>query len=155
LKVEGALDWSLDPVSVACSVAREGCIAELVSAMVIAHARDAARDSVVRALLDGIAEQELGHALLAWRYLRWALEQGDETLRRKVALVFERLEQHVAFGALTLLPGAAEQMREHGYLSVSERRRIASVVLDEVVRPAARALLAGTGHADHRGLRVA
>jgi hypothetical protein len=141
LDIQGALDGATDPVEIACSVAREGCIAETVSASLIAIARDAARDPVVKALLGRIAEQEYEHALLAWRYLRWALEQGDRVLHDEVARVFEHTEDHVALGAHTTIAAPADVMRAHGYLSLDERRRLATRLLAEVIRPAAMQVL--------------
>jgi hypothetical protein len=140
LDVGGALDENLDAVGVACGVAREGCIAELVSASIIARARDRARDPVVKRVLDQVAEQELAHALLAWRYLAWACGTGDARLRAQVARVFDHMHEHVGLGALTALPADADRMRAHGYLGADERRRIAMTILENVIRPAARAL---------------
>jgi hypothetical protein len=137
LDIQGALDGATDPVEIACTVAREGCIAETVSASLIVIARDAARDPVVKALLGRIAEQEYEHALLAWRYLRWALEHGDRALHDHVAHVFERMEDHVALGARTSIAAPSDAMRAHGYLSLDERRRLATRLLAEVIRPAA------------------
>jgi hypothetical protein len=137
LDIRGALDGTTDPLEVACSVAREGCIAETVSASLIAIARDAARDPVVKTLLGRIAEQEYEHALLAWRYLRWALEQGDRAFCDEVAHVFEHMEDHVALGARTSIAAPTDVMRAHGYLSLDERRRLATRLLAEVIRPAA------------------
>jgi hypothetical protein len=82
------------------------------------------------------------HALLAWRYLAWACENGDARLRVRLARVFERMNEHVGFGATTDLPASAAALRAHGYLTVDERRAIARSVLEHVIRPAARALLA-------------
>jgi hypothetical protein len=141
LNIERALDDSLDPGAVACSVAREGCIAEMVSAAMMVAARDDARDPVIHAVLARMAEEELAHALLAWRYLRWVLEHGNERLRCEVAQVFAEIERHVALGASTSLAACPEVMRAHGYLPEDERRRIARIVIDEVIRPVARALL--------------
>jgi len=152
LDIRGSLDESLDAAAIACSVASEGCIAETVSASLIAAARDQARDPVLKEVLDRMAEQELDHALLAWRYLRWALARGSKRVRRDVARVFARMEQHVGFGASTSLTGCPEQMRAHGYVQLEERRRIAAIVLNEVIRPAALALLAADAPGDSADL---
>jgi hypothetical protein len=125
---------------VACSVAREGCIAELVSARLIAVACDRARDPVVRGILARVAEEEFTHALLAWRYVHWALLHGGARLRESVARIFHEMERHVGFGARTSLRANAQAMRSHGYLPIDERRAIAATVLEEIVRPAANAL---------------
>jgi hypothetical protein len=155
LATRGALDDSLDPAAIACSVVREGCIAETVSAALVAVARDNARDPVVRAALDRMAEQECEHALLAWRYLRWALSRGDEQLARDVARIFARMEHYVGLGADTSRPAYAKDMRAHGYLPREERRRIARSVLIDVIRPAAQTLLATAARGDRSELSVA
>jgi hypothetical protein len=141
LAIAGALDDDLDPSDIACSVAAEGCIAELVSASLIAAASDAARDPAVKAALTRIAEQELDHAILAWRYLAWALGTGDTRLSARVAAVFNRAAEQVGFGPRTSRPASSDAMRAHGYLPLDERREIATSAIVEVVLPAARALL--------------
>ena len=143
LDIAGSLDKNLDAIDVACSVASEGCIAELVSASIIAAASDVARDPVIKTVLARVAEQELAHGLLAWRYLAWAFATGDDRLRARVARIFDRTHEHVGFGAQTSLPADADQMRAHGYFGAEQRRRIATSVIENVIRPAARALFAG------------
>ena len=140
LDIAHALDDSLDPVDIARSVAAEGCVAELVSAAILGAARDDAGDPVVRAALAKMAEDELLHATLAWRYVRWAFAHGSDRLRRAVLQVFAEMERHVAFGARTARPICEERLRAHGYVPWEERQRIAHNVLTNVVRPAAEAL---------------
>ena len=126
LAIAGALDDHLDPTDIACSVAAEGCIAEFVSASIVAAARDAASDPAVKTALTRIAEQELDHALLAWRYLAWACSSGDAHLRTRVAKRLRSRSDHVGLGARTSLPASPDAMRAHGYLPVDERRQIAA-----------------------------
>ena len=147
IDVAGALEGPIDPCAVALSVAREGCIAETVSALLIAAARDAAEDPVVRGVLAEVAEQEIEHALLAWRYLRWALEHGDRQLRRAVAGVFARPELAVGLGATPSIGGSVQALRAHGCLPLAERQTIALQVVRNVVAPAARALLGSIAEA--------
>jgi hypothetical protein len=144
LDVSGGFDQAFDPIAIAVAVAREGCIAESVAALQILSARDAATDPVVKTVLGRIGEQEIDHALLSWRYLRWALDQGDSALHEAVAAVFARAEDHVGLGVTTALAGDAKAMREHGCLPIDERRSLALQVLADVVRPSARALLDAT-----------
>ncbi len=143
LDIRGAFDEPNDVRSVAVAVAREGCIAETISALLVAAARDAAEDPVVRKALTAIAQEELEHALLAWRFVQWALATGSAETRAAIAEVFETPEAWVGLGALTSRPGSAQSMRAHGYLDASERRSIAVEGLRNVVGPAATALLAG------------
>jgi hypothetical protein len=141
LDVRGALEGLLDPISVAASVAREGAIAETVSALVLAAARDAAQDPAVRAVLTRVAREELQHAALAWKYLRWALEQHGDTVREALAPIFASAAAHVGFGSVTPLCGDERAMRAHGYLPIRERRAVAEQALVQVIAPTAAALL--------------
>lgn len=141
LDVTRALEGEEGPVAIAVAVAREGCITETIAALQVAAARDAATDPAVRAALAVIAAQEMEHALLAWRYLRWALDRGDSALRSAVAAVFKSPEAHAGIGPITVLPGDREAMRAHGCLPPDERRALAADALARVVVPAARALL--------------
>jgi hypothetical protein len=143
LDVRGALDDSVDLAQIATSVAREGCVAETVSALLLAAAADAAEDGAVRAVLARVAQEEDAHALVGWRFVRWALEAGDDRVRRALEDVFAHAEQYVGFGARTELPGKPAAMRAHGYLPVDERRGVAMDALRRVVMPAAQALMTG------------
>ena len=141
LDLSRGLDAAFDPVAIAVAVASEGCIAETVAALQIAAARDVATDECVRRALTVLAEQESEHAMLSWRYLRWALERGDARLREEVAQVFEHPGLHVGLGAMAM-PADSELLRAHGCLGIEQRRALASDALAEVVIPSARALFA-------------
>lgn len=65
----------------ACDVFVEGCVNETASALATARAARSAIDPEVRAMLERIADDEAGHAALAWRTVRWALEEGGEPVR--------------------------------------------------------------------------
>ncbi len=144
LDLSGGLDGGLGPREIAVAVAREGCIAETVAALQVAAARDAATDPAIRAALALVEEQEREHALLAWRYLRWALDGGDAALHAAVCEVFAAPEAHVGIGPVATVPGDPEAMRAHGCLPPDERRSLAAESLARVVMPAARSLLAAT-----------
>ena len=139
LDVRAALD-DCELETIALSLASEGCIAETISMLLLAAARDRARDPAVRACLSETVAEELEHVLLAWEALA-ALLRAHPQLRDPLARVFAQADQHVGFGPITKLPGDPASMRAHGYLQVDERRTIALDALARVVRPAARALL--------------
>lgn len=142
LDVHGCLVAAqLEPEAIATSLAREGCVAETVSLLLLAAARDRARDPVVRACLSATLDEELEHVLLAWQALAWLLGRHPR-VREAVAAVFAGAEQHVGFGARSELPGDARSMRAHGYLAIGEREAIARDALARVVAPAGSALLA-------------
>lgn len=149
LDIERALEDPCDLLAIARSVAEEGCVAETVSALLIAAARDAARDPVVKEALTVIADQEIEHALLAWRFLRWAMAHGGNAVTHAVQEIFARAEAHVGIGPVIEHRGDPRAMRAHGYLPPGERRAIARDALRRVVAPAARALVSiGSRHSD-------
>lgn len=141
LDVGGCLDGIEGKIAAAVGVAREGCIAETVSALQVSAARDAATDPAVRSALAIIAAQEMEHAVLSWRALSWLLSSGDPAMHAAVAEVFADARKHVGFGAVTEIQGDEKCMRGHGYLPVDERRAAAVASLSSVVWPCATALL--------------
>lgn len=126
---------------IATSLAAEGCVAETVSLLLLAAARDRARDPHVVATLTAIVEEERAHVLLAWEALAWILARATPEVVAAVQRVFAYPERHVGFGATTDLPGDPAAMRAHGYLPIDQRRAIAVDGLARIVRPAACELL--------------
>lgn len=129
-------------VAIAERLAAEGCVAETVSAALVAEACAQATCPVVKAHLAIVAEEEARHAVLAWQTLGWILGHADVTgdARERVARIFARAEQHVGFG-VTPVTGDREALRGHGHLPLAEKHIVARGVLAGVVREAARALL--------------
>jgi hypothetical protein len=141
LRTDDALDTGTDAISIAVSLASEGCIAETVSARLVAAAAERATDPCVRETLETIARDEAEHVELAWKALAWLMKRGDRELHSAVSGVFAHAHAHVGFGARVEhdLPDAA--LADHGYLSVPTRRTLAVRTLESVVLPAARLLL--------------
>jgi hypothetical protein len=130
LAVDGGLERR-DLATIAAATAREGCINETLAALVVAEARDAARDPVVHAALAAIAEDEAEHARLAWAFVAWACA-ADARARAAVAEVF---------ATATAPRSSAVDLREHGQLGTEDRLAVVQRGLREVVLPCARALL--------------
>ncbi len=149
LDIARALDTS-ETGDIAEHLAAEGCIAETVSAALVAEARARATCPVVKAHLAIVAEEEERHAVLAWRQLAWILGQHDAgaDVRRRVACVFANAERYVGLGA-TATGGDPNRLRAHGQLPAADKRIVAQGVLSGVVRSAAAALL--NGHHSHVG----
>jgi hypothetical protein len=150
LRTDDALRDGTGALHVALSLASEGCIAETVSAQLVAVAAQRATDPFVRDTLHAIARDEAEHVELAWKGLAWMLRRGEPGLRDAVSTVFARAHEHVGFGARVEHHEPDDAMADHGYLSIAARARIAAETLEHVMKPAARALL---GDAD--ALRVA
>ena len=122
------LSMAQDLVTFAEATAREGCVAETLSALQMAEARDLATDPREHAILEGIARDEARHAALAWQALRWAIDQGGAPVREAVAAVFARAPELPGEEARGLLPaGIAQRSMRRGWA--------------EVIRPAAEGLL--------------
>lgn len=124
----------------AASAAREGCIGETVAAWVAAERAPAARDPAVRAVLERIAEDEARHAELAWRFVRWALENGADEVRAAVAAVLGDLP----LGGEPASPDPVRDpvLADQGWVTPERARALEHCALREVVEPCARALFA-------------
>ncbi len=132
---------AFDLESVLRLVIAEGCVGETVAALEAAEAAECATDRAVRAALLGIAADELRHAELAWRFVRWALEQGGQALQDVARATFaELLSVPEDGGTASLLPNA--RLAAHGLLSQAEQLEVRSGALRDVVAPCARRLLA-------------
>jgi hypothetical protein len=70
-----------DPVALALAVFEEGCIGEGVAAIRAGVAAAEAEDPDARRVLEQIAVDERRHAALAWRTLRWLLDEFGAPVR--------------------------------------------------------------------------
>jgi hypothetical protein len=66
-------------------VLAEGCIGETSAALEALESADAASDPIIRAAYARIAADEQRHAELAFRFVRWALEQDAELVSGRIA----------------------------------------------------------------------
>jgi hypothetical protein len=136
---------SFEQTVLAC--VREGCIGETLAALELGAAAIACADPELAASLRSIADDEARHAALAWRFVRWALDQ-QPGLAPAVAAVFDSL----------IVPAPAterfaaherELLRAHGCLPATDRRRVQLEGLRELLRPCAAALLGGLVNLEH------
>jgi hypothetical protein len=141
LDVGGSLDTIAGLEAIVVATVDEGCIAETISAWQALEAARDATDPAVTAVLHAIAEEELRHAELAWRFVRWALSVGSTGLRRSVAAAFADAAHKVPRGSQPP-PGLDEPtMQHHGVLTPARRAATARIALQEIIAPAAAALL--------------
>ncbi len=122
----------------AASTVREGAIGETIAAALANEAASRATDPAVRDALERIARDEAEHACLAWETITWAIRTGGSDVREAVRIAFE--------DGLTLgveaPPGAPTRATEaHGRLTRADATAIISATIDEVIRPAAAALV--------------
>ncbi|HWB73438.1 MAG TPA: hypothetical protein VG755_00755, partial [Nannocystaceae bacterium] len=110
-----------DVLRILDDVVREACIGETLAALEAVEALAEAREPAVRAALERIADDELRHAQLGWRHLRWALEHADAQLR---AAIIELLDDALADAIMAPVVGAADgALRAHGVLDAECRVR--------------------------------
>lgn len=146
---DGRVEVEADLASIAARAAREGCIGETIAAVIAAEELGAAEDPAVQSALAIIAADEARHAELAWRSVAWAIRAGGERVRAAVAEVFagiERaaVEERGSGGESDSAHGAAG-LAAHGRLGDAARAEAAARAIAEIVRPAARMLLARRG----------
>ena len=84
LDIAGSLDVS-SLEDIVDLVIAEGCFGETSAALDALDAADSAADPVIRAAYAQIADDEQRHAELAFRFVRWALEQSSLTVGARVA----------------------------------------------------------------------
>lgn len=72
------LPLQYDFMTVMRGLVEEACVGETLGAAEAAEAAANCVDPVVRAILEEIAEDEARHAALAWKSLRWMLQQAPE-----------------------------------------------------------------------------
>jgi hypothetical protein len=136
LRLDG---FSLDAAraQVLADLVAEGCVAETVAAAELQEAASGAVDPELRAVLTRIAADEMRHAALAWRTLRWLLDTGSPSERVAVAATFE---QEIARVSAAKAPSL--HAPEHGVLGGACLLRSRLRTVDAVIRPAMAAVLA-------------
>lgn len=145
LAVDSALA-SRTPIDIVRTAILEGCIGETVAAVEAAEALAYSTDDTVRDVLARVAAEEQRHAELAWRFVKWILDEGPRDLsdaaRRELLAI---VDAELAGASSTNAAPAAEanpSLLAHGILPESTRREIRRRVLSDIVGPCARALTA-------------
>jgi hypothetical protein len=141
LPIAGSLDeTSLREVLV--TTIREGCIGETVAAIEAAEAREHAADGTLREVLRKIADDETRHAVLAWRFVRWAIDQGGEELRKTAARTFAAVRaEALSSEPSSSLSESDRSLLDGGIVPEAMRRAIRARAVTQVILPCAEKLL--------------
>jgi len=115
----------------------EACVGETLGSLEATLLASRVRDPALRAVHARIARDELRHAELAWKTLRWLLSDADAETRTAAREAFERAIAAAAKNPESSWPDAPE----HGLLDRLELGRIRRDTLRQVVAPAAEAAL--------------
>ncbi len=116
----------------------EGCVGETIHAMTLVAAANRCEDPAVTHVLRRIAADEARHAALAWKFVRWAIQDHD-ALR---AAARDRFEHAIASVPIPRSDRAdGRWMAPHGRLPARERAEIAAQCTKLIIAPCAVALL--------------
>jgi hypothetical protein len=120
----------------------EACVGETIAALEVAEAAERATDPVVVGVLRGIAEDEMRHATLGFRFVKWGL--GVLPPARRAALEAELLaaiEERLSSAARVVASTCDDRtLTAHGLLAESAVRAVRVKALEEVAFPCARAM---------------
>lgn len=131
---------------IAALTAEEGCVGETLGAALAAEQLAIATDPETIAALRKIAADEARHAELAWRFVKWAVNNGGDDVKRAVALAVERAIASTLAMELRSYDGLdLEAWHAHGRLTCAESRAIAAATIRDVVRPCLAAVLGSLG----------
>jgi hypothetical protein len=133
----------VDYSTLAIGTFRDGCVGETVAALEAEEAGRRAGPREIRSALARIARDESEHALLAWRILAWALQEGGAAARHAVAHEITALTRELRdlAGEDRVLPGDPPD-ESYGILRERTARSVRRVAIERVVEPCADALLA-------------
>lgn len=121
----------------------EGCIGETLASAVLSQQAQLCTDPQITRHLTRIAEDEMRHAELAWRFVAWSIERYGSVARATVEATFAS-----ALAKLPTAPSALEltdeQLHAAGRISPAEWASVVGSVVKGVLRPAAAALCGPT-----------
>lgn len=138
LDVDTSLTGALDRHAIVEGLIVEACVGETLAAIEAQEAAANAVDPAVRRVLVEIAADELRHAQLGWKSLRWILERSDQPLR---LFALEMMEAAVrSVGTDSSEYGHGPQLRPHGVLDDALRREVRAKALETLVVPCLEAL---------------
>jgi hypothetical protein len=125
------------------STVEEGCVGEIVAAVLASEQLARAVDPAVRAVLARIAADEARHAELAWRTAAWAVRAGGSAVRAAFEQAITTAIARVAATPDRTIHRSSPStaMAAHGQLDPATIARATAIAITDVVGPAARALL--------------
>ena len=142
LSMDSALDAENSLADVVRMVFREGCVGETTAALEAEETAANVRDEKLSAALQGIARDEKDHATLAWRFVRWALEQQPQTVKNIITDELARARDAMHANPKSDSSPRTRELLEFGRPSPQLRGEIRRRALKEIVEPCAHQLIA-------------
>ncbi|MFT6146547.1 MAG: hypothetical protein ACJAZO_004127 [Myxococcota bacterium] len=122
-----SLERGMRPLDVlAVESVRDGCLLEDFNADVARRCHAVCTESATKEVLRRIMEEERSHAEFSWDVVAWALQAGDDGVRRAVAEAFADLQSVARPTATTPQTQAlvdvanANELRSHGRIADAE-----------------------------------
>jgi hypothetical protein len=126
---EATAPMTLDVAAFTRALVLEGCVGETLSALEAQHVATAASDPSLAATLRGIAEDELRHAVLAFRTLRWL----TRTFASARAAADDALAEARVALALAVPTSTGDDLLAHGVLDDATRLSLRRAAFDSTV----------------------
>lgn len=139
LQVQGSLD-ELDLKSITLTTLLEGCIGETVAALCAKLALEHVRDAELQAVLTTIAQDESNHALLAWRFVQWAI--GMQPALGTDVLALARQQLQLAQEANVHAAPEEDALLAYGVVGDAAYAQLRAAALSDVILPCLEALAA-------------
>ena len=127
--------------AIAKLVLREGCLGETVASLEALAAAEVVSDPAVKRALMRIAHDELNHAELAFKFLRWALTQTPAEVRYELAReAAQRLADFESDARHRERTRTDDQLAAHGLIGSDALAAIHLAAVRDVTRPLLAAL---------------
>lgn len=137
--VQGAAQLQRNAAHILNAAIREGCVAETVAAHCVSHARSLAEDNQIRDVLKTIEADELRHADLSWRFVRWMLEATPASINSAHECFLDSVAGWLGREAEDEKSGPVPG---YGLLNGSQQKLAELEAIERVVLPRWQALLA-------------
>jgi hypothetical protein len=119
----------------------EGCVGETLGALMAVDQLTRASDPEVARILRRIAKDEARHAELAWKFLAWALAQGQPDVELAARRALDAATDELDAMRIVDYGVDLELWHAHGRMTCAEARELGHAGIREVVRPCLEALL--------------
>jgi hypothetical protein len=130
------LERSLAELAVA--VFHEGCVGETLAAALAREQLAVAVDEQCRTTLTSIARDEAEHSLLAWRFLRYAVDRGGSQILESLREALSRTPRSLAVRKSS---ASAETLNHYGRLTPAQESEVVEETWRELIAPAAELLI--------------
>jgi hypothetical protein len=138
LPLDGNVIGETDLCSIVTAAVVEGCIGETISAFEATLAMEKAQLKATRNTLSVIAGDELRHAQLSWRFVKWAMGQNEAAVKEAIGMGFDRV---LSGSPLPEPPAKPAVLEIHGLLDDHARWHCHKQACEQIIAPAVSALL--------------